>query len=583
MRTPQWNLLRDGWVIWLMTIASMATAQHDILEQLVDIEKQTTTVASALDLLSKKTGCVFSYAGGVIDLQKKVAIGAKKKSVRDVLFQMFGPAIECTQRKNFIVLTKAKTNGKIQSGYIQNQKGDPIANATIYDPVKLRSARTNKNGYFEIKLRTDSIPPLVVKKDAYRDTLLLVSSLENQLSYVILQEKDSSMKSDLRQLSDSVRMNLLQFGEWTKNRIAALTEVQNVHDSLFRTGQVSFVPGLGTNGRMSGVVENNWSFNVLGGLNGGVRLAEIGGVFNINRGNVRYFQVGGIFNLVEGTFKGVQMGGVANWVDQEVFGFQAAGFINLNQKKVQGLHAAGFMNVNRGGFDGLSAAGFYNHANDTSRGLQLSGAINRVGCLKGVQISGFYNRAIKVNGVQLGIINRADTVSGASVGFLSFVRSGYREVAAYYDDLQYAGAQWRTGTRWFYNILDAAVRIEPLKRKTHFAYGYGIGVSSNDKRPWIWNNDVTVHQYLPGRWTPAFEGVARYQTAVERRFGRVLILSLGATANFWFAQKFSHALVFPFPTKDFLWYEVSSNGTGRAAWIGWRVGIRFCLNPKTSR
>jgi hypothetical protein len=500
-----------------------------------------------------------------------------------VLFQMFGPTIVCTQRKNFIVLTKAKANGLTQSGYIQNQKGEPIANATIYDPVKLSSARTNANGYFEIKLRTDSIPPLIVKKSAYHDTLLLVPSLEKQLSYVVMQEKDTSMKAGLLQFSDSVRVDLLKFGQWTKSQIASLAEVQNVRDSLSRRGQVSFVPGLGTNGRMAGVVENDWSFNVLGGLNGGVRMAEIGGVFNINRGNVRYFQVGGVFNLVEGTFKGMQIGGVANWVDQEVFGFQAAGFINLNQKRVQGMQTAGFMNVNRGGFDGLSAAGFYNHANDSSRGLQLAGAINHVGYLKGAQISGFYNDAKRVDGVQLGIINRADTVRGASIGFLSFVKSGYQELATYYDDLEYAGLQWRTGTHWFYNILDAGVRREPVQNKTHFAFGYGIGISTNDKRPWIWNNDLTCHQYLPGKWMSAFEGVARYHSAIERRLGRVLVLSIGATANFWYAQNGSYALAFPFPSKDFLWHDVTSNGTARAAWVGWRVGMRFSLNPKPRR
>ena len=50
-----------------------------------------------------------------------------------------------------------------------------------------------------------------------------------------------------------------------------------------RPFQVSLVPGLGSHGKMSGQVVNNFSLNVFGGYTAGTNGSELGGLFNIDK------------------------------------------------------------------------------------------------------------------------------------------------------------------------------------------------------------------------------------------------------------------------------------------------------------
>jgi hypothetical protein len=45
---------------------------------------------------------------------------------------------------------------------------------------------------------------------------------------------------------------------------------------------------VGTHGKLSGQVTNNFSFNILGGYGAGVNGAEVGGLFNIDKKDVKY-------------------------------------------------------------------------------------------------------------------------------------------------------------------------------------------------------------------------------------------------------------------------------------------------------
>lgn len=567
--------------VLLFLLGQLVFSQSSMLEKKVSFSKQTITTAEALKLISLQTGCVFSYAGGVVNPEAKVTIAAQSKSVRDVLFQMFGGNIQATEKKQFVVLTKSKMNKS--QGYVQDYMGEPVANATVYDPYKMRSVRTDEYGYFEIKLKSDSIPPLVVNKEHFEDTLVVLMPNDGRLNYITMQSKDTTWLDKAEVYGDSLRASAVQLQEWTKERINSIAEIKNVRDSLRRTWQVSFVPFLGTNGRLSGNVTNHFSLNLLGGVNNGVNVLEIGGLFNINRSHVRGFQVAGLTNSVFGKVEGMQVSGLLSVVEKSVTGLEIAGLMNIAHGKVVGMQAAGLMNIDRSGFSGMQVAGLMNVSDSISQGLQIAGLMNVAHEVRGVQIAGLLNRAHRVTGAQIGFINMADSVQGGVFGFLSFVKSGYHQLAPYFDDLGYAGMQWRTGSQFFYNIIDVAVRVEPVKSITHFAYGYGIGLSTNNHKPWVWNNDFTLHTYVPGKWRNEQNYLGRWYTGVERRFGRVFAVAAGLSFNFQAYERGGQSIAYTAINDKLVWSDVNDTGWSYRGWLGWKVGVRFNLNPGPRR
>ena len=79
-----------------------------------------------------------------------------------------------------------------------------------------------------------------------------------------------------------------------------------------RKAQITFAYPIGSNGMNSLEYSNNFSFNILYGLNGGVNGIEIGSILNYNKGEVKEFQLSGISNINTGNSKGFLLSGVSN-------------------------------------------------------------------------------------------------------------------------------------------------------------------------------------------------------------------------------------------------------------------------------
>lgn len=130
-----------------------------------------------------------------------------------------------------------------------------------------------------------------------------------------------------------------------------------------RPYQISLVPFIGTDGSESINYRYERSFNLLGGITGGLEGYELGGLLNITHGEVY----------------GLQLSGFANIVSDEIYGLQGAGFINVNAGDFTGLRGAGFMNVNSGEFSGLQGAGFINISGGEAEGFSGAGFANITG------------------------------------------------------------------------------------------------------------------------------------------------------------------------------------------------------------
>jgi len=276
---------------------------------------------------------------------------------------------------------------------------------------------------------------------------------------------------------------------------------------IHRPGQIGFIPPMSTNGWESSRVVNNVSVNLFMGYQGGLEGAEFAGFANVLRYDMNGAQFAGFGNTVLGKSHGAQFGGFYNMNRQYTFGAQMAGFANVVTDSVDAFQASGFVNFNTGETKGTQVAGFSNLVTNDVQGAQLSGFANGTlgdvqglqvggfsnvatgsvkgiqaagfanvtsGDMKGAQISGFLNVAKKVNGLQIGVINVADTIDeGLAIGFLSISRNGYYAFEIEANETEYAMASLKLGTEKFYNTFSVGMR--PQDNKMHWAYGYGIG------------------------------------------------------------------------------------------------------------
>lgn len=181
---------------------------------------------------------------------------------------------------------------------------------------------------------------------------------------------------------------------------------------IYRKAQVTFAHPIGTNGDKAEQTINNFSFNLLYGVSGGVNGAEIGVLINNTEGNVKGFQFAGIGNSVSGSING----------------FQATGIYNIGSGKITGAQFAGITNINRNNVNGATISGITNIISGDTRGFLFSGLGNNVGGMSsGFQGAGLYNLIEEEsNGAQfagLSNINLKDT-RGAYIAGLGNILNG---------------------------------------------------------------------------------------------------------------------------------------------------------------
>jgi hypothetical protein len=210
--------------------------------------------------------------------------------------------------------------------------------------------------------------------------------------------------------------------------IATANIVAQENDSLKTSKvQVTFAYPLGNKGTNSMKYSNNFSFNVLYGLNGGVNGAEIGSIFNFNKGIVRGFQLSGISNICLKSTNGLVISGVLNYSKQNSKGFQ------------------------------LSTV---NVCDNEFRGLQL----------------GVVNYSKKLKGIQVGLFNLIDSGDKSlPIGLFSIVKNGYYELELTGGDAINYNLNFKMGVEKFYTIFKTGYSLF----KNNSIYSVGLGFGSN--------------------------------------------------------------------------------------------------------
>lgn len=146
--------------------------------------------------------------------------------------------------------------------------------------------------------------------------------------------------------------------------------------------------------------------------------ARVSLIFGRNR-DFTGIDLGLLGNITTGKFTGLAISGLFNNTRSmtTITGLQLAGLANINSQKttVYGIQAA------------LGAN--YNNAESTIYGFQLALAnLSENTTINGLQV-GIYNKARAVRGFQIGLINMTQSLSGIQIGLLNFYNEGLFKVS----------------------------------------------------------------------------------------------------------------------------------------------------------
>ncbi|HEV8512894.1 MAG TPA: carboxypeptidase-like regulatory domain-containing protein [Cyclobacteriaceae bacterium] len=588
-----------------------------ILERRISINLNEESLPSALDRIGRLGGFSFSYSSSIISMDRRLTVKMSNKTIREILNEIFKGTIQYKEKAGHVILIQSPPPAKpgkatlVISGYVEDmESGEKISGVSVYEKESLTSAVTNQYGFYTIKLDdVKNKEELRISKSNYRDTIISVAIPGDSYSNIFMKRilKDSIKNESKEEVKDSLKQEKIVL----QLPYASEPNVQNIHDTLYRRAQISFLPFLGTNGKLSGNVINDYSFNVLGGYSMGTRVMEIGGLFNIDRGNAGWFQLAGFGNMVGHSVNGFQAAGFFNVNGGKTKGVQIGGFANTNFDKTEGVQVAGFANTNLDSMDGVQVAGFTNYSRGSGVGVQVAGGANiqlgeyqgsqfagianvntkkisgtqiagfaniGTGQIGGSQISTFFNYGKKVKGVQIGFINYADSLNGVPIGLISIVKHGYHKLELSADEIFYGNVSFRTGIRDFYNILLVGMKPELTPDNLPvWTYGFGFGTARRITQQLYFNIDLTAQHINKGGYTDALSLLNKIHMGFDYQFTRKFSVYAGGTLNGYLTETtFTDYPTLFTNSKPNIFYDQNiGNNQNLKMWLGWKVGLRF--------
>jgi len=602
-----------NFIILFIFISSASFGQANLQKNIsLDVNRQR--LDNVLEILSNKGDFYFSYNSNIIKKDSLVSVRASNKTVKEILTQLFNNTYEFKESGNYIIIRKAPIRmtlvtqkGVIEekiysvSGFVYDeQSGAAINEASIYEKKMLASALTNEEGYFKIKLKSSksSTAELTVSKEFYEDTTIKIQPrFDQQLSITMMPVElpgntevitpedyltpdslqvitDTTIEEQPSVIIDSIKVQQTGVGRFL---LSGKQKVQSLNLKNFfttRPFQISLVPGVSTHGQLNSQVINNFSLNIFGGYTAGTNGFEIGGLFNIDQKDVKYFQAAGLFNSVGGAVTGFQAAGINNLVQDNVFGFQAAGINNFVTGKMHGFQAAGIYNHVSDSVKGFQAAGIGNFSKEKVSGVQIAGVANISNReMNGVQIAGVVNYTKKLKGLQIGLINIADTSAGYSIGLINIIIKGYHKLSFSANEIENVNAAFKTGNSKLYSILKAGVNLSDSNKVYSFGYGLGSELSLNKKKTLSINPELSCQYLYLGSWDYT-NLLNRFDLNFNIKLGKYVSLFGGPSYSVYVTDQnvgFS-GYRFPVPPSSYNTTKFSNKVTG---WFGWNAGINF--------
>lgn len=313
--------------LMLFFTALSQTDQPAALSKKVDrFVLKNKTAAESLDLLSEKTGVLFSYKTDILSQGRTFDLAEEKKTLGQLLYRLFKDSYEYEEQAGYIIVRPRHSYFIISGFVVDALTGKPSEKAQVSTLADAFQTETDSRGYFELKIpRQHKVDYVTIRKDFYSDGFMEIRAAEDKSLFVSLQPL----------------------------KTVELLPVTTSNTPSTNESKVAISP-FGTKRRAT------------------TRLA-FGGLFNNNLKDARNLQLAGVVNIVRGSLSGVQIAGIHNLVLDTTEGVQISGLINRSEGLVKGVQAAA---VNRAkNLKGLQI-GVVNIA-DSSGGYSL-GLINIV-------------------------------------------------------------------------------------------------------------------------------------------------------------------------------------------------------------
>lgn len=601
-------LIRVAAVFSLFFLTVFHVGAQGPLSRRVSLQINQQRLDQVLEIISNQAGFYFSYNSRLVRKDSLVSISIQNRPVKEALQQLFGAGFEFRESGQYVIIRRAPIDVTIitrpavkeerfysVSGYVYDESsGIPLYNASVYEKQLLVASLTNPDGFFKLRLKTGrkDEATITVSKEFYEDTSVVIETRKDQElqltlvpfempgETVIVTPDDYLVADSLVErpqapvaVQDTQRVEKTQLG---KILLSARQKAQSLNLKNFFTDrpfQVSLIPGISTHGKLGSQVVNNFSLNLLGGYTAGTNGFELGGLFNIDQKNVQYAQVGGIFNVVGGRMTGLQVAGVTNVVLDTLTGFQAAGVGNYAGGTVTGMQVSGIYNHTMDSLRGVQVAGIGNFSLGTSTGVQVSGLINISHQEnRGLQIAGIFNYTRRLKGVQIGLINIADTSDGYSIGLINIILRGYHKLSLSTNELMWYNASFKTGSTKLYSILMAGMHNETDRKL--YAFGYGLGSERYlVRRKWLSVNPEISSQYLyRGTWK-YLNLLNRAQLNLAIHFGRHFAIYGGPAYSVLVSDQENpvNGYLFDLPQTGKK-HQYSQRVSG---WFGWNAGVHI--------
>jgi hypothetical protein len=607
------GLIRPLVIAFLLLTVSVAHAQN-LLNKTITLQVKEQRLGDVLEIISNSGNFFFSYNSNIIKRDSLITASLTNSSVKQVLTVILGNEFEFRESGNYIILRRAPirirlvTSSAVSenkfytiSGYvIDDQTGERISDASVYEKQRLSIATTNLNGYFKIKLKSKyKTASISVSKEFYQDTTVEIEPRFNQSVTITLvplniSEKTVIIAPDGYEAPESINLEIpvndsiswlyryekkdfflvekTGMGRWL---LSSKQKIQSINLKKFfvvRPYQASVIPGVSTNGKLNSQVINNFSLNVLGGYSGGTNGFELGGLFNIDKKDVRYVQAGGLFNIVGGSLTGLQVGGVTNTVLDSLKGLQIGGVNNYVKNKFSGLQLGGVYNHIGATLDGVQIAGVTNFTNHKTRGVQIAGVANISSReVKGAQIAGVFNYTRRLKGLQIGLINVSDTSEGYSIGLINIVVKGYHKLSLYTNESIDLNAAFKTGNSKLYSILLGGYNSVPDQKVWSFGYGLGSELISGKK--FSLNTEATSQHLYLGSWD-YYNILNRLNLQLNFKLGKYFSIYGGPSYSVFLSDQDVHFAGYK-QTIPPSGYKTNKLGNRVNGWFGWTAGVNI--------
>ncbi|WP_215239639.1 carboxypeptidase-like regulatory domain-containing protein [Dyadobacter helix] len=493
-----------------------------LLDKRITVSVKAKPVAEVLKLIGQQGQFAFSYNSDIIPGDSVVSISMSAQ-VRQVLDRLLLGKYLYKDTGNYIIIQKAPPEryAYISGVVVDGETQEAVDYASVYSREHLISALTDADGSFKLRLRHHQFPvTLTISKIGYADT-----------SVVLHSETDAGMKISIHQKSIDLDTLTITNGSDSRFWLARLlvssrlrAQSRNI-TRFFVTSpfQVGLTPGLSTHGKMASQITNKVSLNVYGSYTAGVNGVELSGLFNISRKDVRYLQMANMFNIVSGNMKGVQIAGISN----------------VTQGNASGTQLSGLGNVSGG-------------------------------TVRGVQLAFLFNYAKNLRGVQVALVNLADSSSGYSVGLLNIVKKGSGAIAVFASEMVPWNVAWKTGNKKLYNIFNMGASMDRTKKA--FLFGLGLGHESALSSTLRLNTEITFQKGYLGDWDKC-AAIYQLHTGLNLKLAKRLSLIGGPSFSvFQSEQKEFRAGYQSFSDKGFFHFNTGHQVQG---WLGWRGGLSW--------